>query len=903
MENGVREDGGVCSTETGNGGEDVYSCKESDASSADHLVVMVHGILGSASDWKFGAEQFIQRLPDKVFVHCSERNASKLTLDGVDVMGERLAEEVLEVIKRKPGLRKISFVAHSVGGLVARYAIGKLYRPPDGGSAEEGSTNVSTEESKGTIADLQPMNFVTVATPHLGSRGNKQVPFLFGVPAFERAAGLVIHWIFRRTGRHLFLTDDDEGKPPLLRRMVEDNEESLFMSALRSFKRRVAYSNVGYDHIVGWRTSSIRRNSELPKWEDSVDEKYPHVVYEERCKAYDKEQSEPTVEDDGLDELEEELVTGLSRLSWEKVDVSFHQSRVKFAAHSIIQVKDHYMHSEVLAAPSPSPKLRSSSVWSPMETTLISASHSLSVSWNSVSSSSSNRRFAPVSSLGFVNFALTKQLSLSRKLISRQNCLIKVRSSTDGAVNVNGEQIDDFILEDVPHLTNFLPDLPSYPSPLKKTQAYAIVKRTFVSPDDMVAQKIVVQKDSPRGLHFRRAGPHEKVYFKPEEVRACIVTCGGLCPGLNTVVREIVCGLSNMYGVNEVLGIQGGYRGFYSKNTIQLTPKSVNDIHKRGGTFLQTSRGGHDTNKIVDNIQDRGINQVYIIGGDGTQKGAAAIYKEVERRGLKVAVAGIPKTIDNDIAVIDKSFGFDTAVEEAQRAINAAHVEVESVENGVGIVKLMGRYSGFIAMHATLASRDVDCCLIPESPFYLEGQGGLFEFVEERLKENGHMVIVLAEGAGQEYVAQSWHAAAEKDASGNRLLLDVGLWLTQKIKDHFTNVQKIVNMKYIDPTYMIRAIPSNASDNIYCTLLAQNAVHGAMGGYTGFTVGPVNGRHAYIPINRVTETTNTVKLTDRMWARLLASTNQPSFLSCEVVQERVNAEIMDEINNMKITSI
>ncbi|KAL0298333.1 UNVERIFIED_CONTAM: ATP-dependent 6-phosphofructokinase, chloroplastic [Sesamum radiatum] len=655
MENGVREAGGVCSTETGNGGEDVYSCKESDASSADHLVVMVHGILGSGSDWKFGAEQFVQRLPDKVFVHCSERNAAKLTLDGVDVMGERLAEE----------------------------------------------------------------------------------------------------------------------------------------------------------------------------WEDSVDEKYPHVVYEERCKAYDNEQSEPPVEDDGLDELEEELVTGLSRVSWEKVDVSFHRSRVKFAAHSIIQVKDHYMHSEALinftcsagcwflslikanaedalittfsrngisivsqsrtSAP-PSLKLRVSSLPSTMETTLISASHSLSVSWNSVSPTSSNR-----------SGCLPEKVDFAPKLFDQSPSLNRRRCQCEG------EQNEDFVIEDVPHLTNFLPDLPSFPSPLKKSQAYAIVKRTFVSPEDMVAQKIVVQKDSPRGIHFRRAGPHEKVY---------------------------------------------------------------------------------------------------IIGGDGTQKGAAAIYKEVERRGLKVAVAGIPKTIDNDIAVIDKSFGFDTAVEEAQRAINAAHVEVESVENGVGIVKLMGRYSGFIAMHATLASRDVDCCLIPESPFYLEGQGGLFEFVEERLKENGHMVIVLAEGAGQEYVAQSWHAAAEKDASGNRLLLDVGLWLTQKIKDHFTNVRKMaINMKYIDPTYMIRAIPSNASDNIYCTLLAQNAVHGAMAGYTGFTVGPVNSRHAYIPINRVTETQNTVKLTDRMWARLLASTNQPGFLSCEVVQERVNAEIFDEINSMKITSI
>ncbi|KAL6980920.1 ATP-dependent 6-phosphofructokinase 4, chloroplastic [Sarracenia purpurea var. burkii] len=495
------------------------------------------------------------------------------------------------------------------------------------------------------------------------------------------------------------------------------------------------------------------------------------------------------------------------------------------------------------------------------------------------------------------SFNFKPKISLRKPLLWRRSYSIRAQDP--------GQTIDDgFVIEDVPHLTNFLPDLPSYPNPLQRSQAYAIVKQTFVSPEDVVAQKIVVQKNSPRGVHFLRAGPVERVYFKSEEVRACIVTCGGLCPGINTVIREIVCGLNSMYDVHDVLGIEGGYRGFYSKNTTQLTPKVVNDIHKRGGTFLQTSRGGHDTNKIVDNIQDRRINQVYIIGGDGTQKGAAAIYKEVEKRGLQVVVAGIPKTIDNDIAVIDKSFGFDTAVEEAQRAINAAHVEVESVENGIGIVKLMGRYSGFIAMYATLANRDVDCCLIPESPFYLEGQGGLFEFIEQRLKENQHMIIVLAEGAGQEYVAQSMHAIDEKDASGNTLLLDVGLWLTQKIKDHFTIVQKMaINLKYIDPTYMIRAIPSNASDNIYCTLLAHSAVHGAMAGYTGFTVGPVNSRHAYIPIARVTEAQNTVKLTDRMWARLLASTNQPSFLqNNELMQEKHDRKTLDAINRMRITS-
>ncbi|XP_056163746.1 ATP-dependent 6-phosphofructokinase 7-like [Syzygium oleosum] len=466
-----------------------------------------------------------------------------------------------------------------------------------------------------------------------------------------------------------------------------------------------------------------------------------------------------------------------------------------------------------------------------------------------------------------------------------------------------------YVLEDVPHFSDYIPDLPTHCNPLQDHPAYCVVKQYFVHDDDTVTQKVIAHKTGPRGLHFRRAGPRQKVYFEPDEVHACIVTCGGLCPGLNTVIREIVCGLYHMYGVKKVLGIDGGYKGFYSRNTVPLTPKVVNDIHKRGGTILGTSRGGHDTSKIVDSIQDRGINQVYIIGGDGTQKGASVIFEEIKRRGLKVAVAGIPKTIDNDIPVIDRSFGFDTAVEEAQRAINAAHVEAESGENGIGLVKVMGRYSGFIAMYATLASRDVDCCLIPESPFYLEGPGGLFEYIERRLKENGHMVIVIAEGAGQELLCESMHSADKKDASGNKLLRDVGLWLSEKIKEHFAKKNKmIINLKFIDPTYMIRAVPSNASDNVYCTLLAQSAVHGAMAGYTGFTSGLVNGRHSYIPFYRITEKQNKVVITDRMWARLLSSTNQPSFLTAKDViedkrEDEAPTQSLDNLSNQDMSNL
>ncbi|XP_031263080.1 ATP-dependent 6-phosphofructokinase 3-like isoform X1 [Pistacia vera] len=522
-----------------------------------------------------------------------------------------------------------------------------------------------------------------------------------------------------------------------------------------------------------------------------------------------------------------------------------------------------------------------------------------SVNVSSTSSSSLKSRFLEPSNSGISSIKQFSSVSFSSSSSSRSSFSsgsprkdTLMASSTENFKPkiVNGPA--GYVLQDVPHLSDYIPDLPTYCNPLQDNPAYSVVKQYFVHVDDTVPQKIVVHKNSPRGIHFRRAGPRQKVYFESDEVHACIVTCGGLCPGLNTVIREIVCGLYHMYGVKKVLGIDGGYRGFYAKNTIPLTPKVVNDIHKRGGTVLGTSRGGHDTAKIVDSIQDRGINQVYIIGGDGTLKGASVIYEEVRKRGLKVAVVGIPKTIDNDIPVIDRSFGFDTAVEEAQRAINAAHVEAESIENGIGVVKLMGRYSGFIAMYATLASRDVECCLIPESPFYLEGEGGLFEYIEKRVKEDGHMVIVIAEGAGQDLVSESTSSMSQQDASGNKALQDVGLWISQKIKDHFSKQKKmVINLKYIDPTYMIRAIRSNASDNVYCTLLAQSAVHGAMAGYTGYTSGLVNGRQTYIPFYRINEKQNKVVITDRMWARLLSSTNQPSFLSLKDVIEDKKEEV------------
>ncbi|KAJ7518839.1 hypothetical protein O6H91_20G010900 [Diphasiastrum complanatum] len=321
----------------------------------DHLVVMVNGIVGSASDWKFAVDQFQVKLGGKVIVHCSACNSASTTFNGIDVMGKRLADEVQEVVERTPGLRKISFVAHSLGGLVARYAIACLYVPAKQNIKSTSKKSQSLEtKSVHTMAGLEPINFITLATPHLGSRGHEQLPFLFGLRWLEKLATSIAHWFVGRTGKHLFLADGDQGQLPLLQRMVTDCEEGMFMSALRLFKRRVAYANVVNDHMVGWRTSSLRRESQLPKVKCfPVDAKYPHIMQTDKVHPVTEEShasvQTPVRELDELpaqDPLEEELVTKLTQLPWERVDVSFHGISQRFIAHSTIQVKNFSLHAE-----------------------------------------------------------------------------------------------------------------------------------------------------------------------------------------------------------------------------------------------------------------------------------------------------------------------------------------------------------------------------------------------------------------------------------------------------------------------------------------------------------------------------------------------------------------------------
>mmetsp|Transcript_7668 Transcript_7668/g.16695 ORF Transcript_7668/g.16695 Transcript_7668/m.16695 type:complete len:563 (+) Transcript_7668:67-1755(+) len=465
----------------------------------------------------------------------------------------------------------------------------------------------------------------------------------------------------------------------------------------------------------------------------------------------------------------------------------------------------------------------------------------------------------------------------------------------------------------IDHLSDWTDDLKTYPSPLSLKAK--VPSTWFVGLNDAVAAKVSIDAmeriaddcvladdffDSPddeepecepdRGLSgeaFILAGPRADIVFEPKECKAAIVTCGGLCPGLNTVVKEVIMCLRRQYGITETYGVPAGYRGFlYPETWRPLDEAAVKNFHNEGGSTLGTSRGGHDTKAIVDNLVEQGVNLLFVVGGDGTVRGAAKIANEVKERGLPIAVAVVPKTIDNDVPLIDRTFGFETAVEAAREAINVINVEVEGFPNALGVVKVMGRNSGFIAMHSTLGCGIADLCLVPEVDFYLDGPGGIVDHLFERIIKNGKAVVVLAEGAGQNLMAEMG-AAGEvvTDQSGNVLLDDVGPWLLKQLKmrldDRLEEASEHGDKlypKYLDPSYMVRGVPPNTADNLYCLQLAHNAVHGAMAGLSSFIVGEVNTRACYLPVDLVANKRNVIDVRHQsLWEYVVFSTGQPAF--------------------------
>jgi 6-phosphofructokinase 1 len=408
-----------------------------------------------------------------------------------------------------------------------------------------------------------------------------------------------------------------------------------------------------------------------------------------------------------------------------------------------------------------------------------------------------------------------------------------------------------------------------HPSPL----------RYFVPDDLLVPSETQWPQGQPPSdlLLFEKAGPRRQLYFDPLRTRAAIVTCGGLCPGLNNVIRSVTRELRRSYGVTSVLGIRGGYRGLdpsRGKPPIELTDELVEDIHRDGGTLLGTSRGPVDTTIAVDFLVAQGVNLLFTVGGDGTQRGGLALFEEARARGHALSVVGIPKTIDNDVRFVSRTFGYATAVSEAVRVIRSAHTEARSVDNGLSLVKLMGRHAGFIAAAATVASQDVNFCLVPEVPFALDGDGGLLAALERRLQRKAHAVVVVAEGAGQELLP----GGGEHDASGNLKLQDIGLLLKDRLDAHFKARGIEMTLRYFDPSYQIRGCPADTDDALLCDRLARHAVHAAMAGKTGLVVSYLNGQFVHVPISEIARGSKRLDLGGELWRAVLSSTGQPERL-------------------------
>jgi 6-phosphofructokinase 1 len=408
---------------------------------------------------------------------------------------------------------------------------------------------------------------------------------------------------------------------------------------------------------------------------------------------------------------------------------------------------------------------------------------------------------------------------------------------------------------------------PRFPSPLHRT----------VSDSLRVPEQIVRELNSPPGEErlFELAGPRSRIFFDPKQTRAGIVTCGGLCPGLNDVIRSLFLELHHAYGVKEVLGFRGGYQGLdpaRGAEPIVLTTEFVDDIHKEGGTVLGTSRGPVDVGLAVDNLIRLGVNVLFTIGGDGTQRGGNELFQEAKKRGHTLAVVGIPKTVDNDVAFVTRTFGYLTAVQEAANVLHRAHTEARSVQNGIAVVKLMGRHAGFIAAGATVASQDVNFTLVPEVSFKLEGQGGFLACLKRRILKRGHAVVVVAEGAGQDLLES---ASTDRDASGNVKLKDIGPFLCQRIEGYFKLEKVPCVLRYFDPNYIVRSSPANAEDSILCDLFARHAVHAAMAGKTGLVIGYLNDKFIHVPIELLTSVKKSLDPDGFAWSAVLAATGQP----------------------------
>jgi ATP-dependent phosphofructokinase / diphosphate-dependent phosphofructokinase len=256
-----------------------------------------------------------------------------------------------------------------------------------------------------------------------------------------------------------------------------------------------------------------------------------------------------------------------------------------------------------------------------------------------------------------------------------------------------------------------------------------------------------------------------------------ILTGGGDCPGLNAVIRGVVRAGVNRHG-HQIIGFRYGWAGVLEANTVELTARNTAGILHRGGTILGTSRtnpfkgDGGGTALVRETLEREGIDALIPIGGEDTLGVAARLSAE------GVPVVGVPKTIDNDLAGTDVTFGFHTAVQIATDAIDRLHTTAES-HNRVIILEVMGRHAGWIAAYSGIAG-GADVILVPERPFDIDE---VCESIKRRhAGGRTFSIVVVSEGAVPRDGGGLTTAGAKTDAFGHARLGGIAVLLEGEVE-------------------------------------------------------------------------------------------------------------------------
>jgi 6-phosphofructokinase 1 len=395
---------------------------------------------------------------------------------------------------------------------------------------------------------------------------------------------------------------------------------------------------------------------------------------------------------------------------------------------------------------------------------------------------------------------------------------------------------------------------------------------------------------------FLRTGEQPEYRFDPTDVTIGILIAGGIAAGLNMVVDSIVkrhFALATQIAGGEpqslrIYGYDGGYKGMMQSKRFLLAPTegagrranypaglpiraTDGQATSGGSTLVKAGRGEELTDEQailslarehVRKIVTEGLDILYVIGGNGTLSWAARLCEALEEMqdAKPIAIVGGPKTMDNDVFFTDATFGFRTAVDVATNFVLGIHHDARA-QDRIGLLEVFGASAGWVALHAHADSGEGDEVLIPERmPEKREDHndflGGILDYVEKRLEDNDHAVVVVAEGAMPEW---QWRDAGAKDRAFANLL--------SKMKQRYGPARAEAGkepfaISDVRTRYLVRGTPPNTYDIELCKVTGRLMVDTALAGFTGCAVHRWQNDYVLVPFRTAAERLKQVPMWD-----------------------------------------